>query len=589
MKQIRQSAECRATTAHSICEQKLNKIGSERHEAAIHAADVFDSLCTWPKELETSPAGGEPSADTFDDLCTWPKELESLPEKSSKETMDVWQEPSDALYLFDNGDLLSDPWQVDEDLSSSGEAASEDARGVFEAAMSSGDPKLAESALAAGIRLCSATWLAQACSEFIAAGIQLDNRQLIEVMHAYSSENRADLAVDLWEAVCHSRGKDPEQGEADLYGVALEVCARCGDFETAARTASVGGWRAPPCKFGQDALLALARWFARRQDVVKASHCYEAVRDARGHADLATHRAVLIASVRSADMAQAEELFKAMIYSGLVPDGPSLSAMICGHCAAGNVDKAMQYFNQLRRCGIAPTGPLFDAILDGCAWMNMPALMEQVLADMEAVGVQPSTSTLTILLRNYGSNGNTDRALAVFDELPKRHGFELDGPAYGALISVCLSNGSFNVAWTAFERMSESGRIPHARTYEALAFSCLRQGHLERAVRILDEALNLAAPYPVEEVVPLSIPRVCLEKKVVEEVLRTIGRRRAVGTLGAPLLSRLQAARIEVSDSLVEAIQYTCRAEAEPGALNTSGTVLQQRQGKFQRWRNFEV
>mmetsp|Transcript_44728 Transcript_44728/g.78751 ORF Transcript_44728/g.78751 Transcript_44728/m.78751 type:complete len:687 (+) Transcript_44728:177-2237(+) len=581
-----------------------NSVADSLEAARETFPDTFDGLCTWPKELEEEPVAASMAslADSIDDLCTWPVELEGLPAKTSKETMDIWMEPSDALYLFENGDTMNDPWPSEAALPRFEEAAAEDACNVLEAAMSSGDPKLAESALAAGMRLCNAAWLAKACEGFLEAGIPLDSQQLTEVMHAFGNENRADLAVDLWQAACRYLYGESEQAEfsdqppaADLYGAALEACARCGDFDTAARAVSSAGWRSPSCKFGQDALLALARWFARRQDVVRALDSYNAVRRARGGSDLATHRAVLIASVRSADMAQAEDLFQDLKASGLVPDGPSLSAMICGHCAAGNVEKAMSYFSHLKRCGIAPSAPLFDAILDGCAWMNMPSLMEQVLADMEAAGVRPSTSTLTILLRNYGSNGDTERALAVFEELPKRHGFELDGPAYGALISVCLSNGCFGVGWSAFEKMSESGRVAHARTYEALITSCLRQGHLEHAVRVIDEALNLtsqprAQAHDESQDVPLSgPPRVRLEKKVVEEVLRVIGRRRASARLGAPLLARLQAARVEVSDALVEAIQRSSSAEAEPSSAQALGSVLKQRQAQLARWRNFQA
>merc|ERR1719240_1352068 len=103
--------------------------------------------------------------------------------------------------------------------------------------------------------------------------------------------------------------------------------------------------------------------------------------------------------------------------------------MICGHCSVGSIDEAMYYFRCMQKRGIVPTASLFDAILDGCAWMNMPALMEQVLAEMEATGIRPSTTTLSILMRLHGMNRETEQALAVFNELPRKHGLTLDGHA----------------------------------------------------------------------------------------------------------------------------------------------------------------
>jgi pentatricopeptide repeat protein len=418
-------------------------------------------------------------------------------------------------------------------------------------------------------------------------GISLTLERALDIVRAFGQDRRADLALDLWEAQCAELMPDPADGEEpgallapELYGAVLEVCARIGDFETAARAASSAGWHVPSCRHGQAAFLALARWYARRQDVSQALVCYQAVREVTGNADLPTHRAVLVASVRSADMAKADMLFQDLVLSGITPDGTSFSAMICGHCSAGNVDKAMHYFRLLRERGIVPTAPLFDAILDGCTWMNMPALMEQVLAEMEATGVRPSTSTLSILVRLHGMNRDTEQALALFDELPKKHSLKLDGHAYGTLISVCLKNDNFDIAWNAFERMSKAECTAHARIYEGLIKACLRRGNLDNAVQVIDEALGIAAWKPDES--SLTVPRMRLQQKIIEDVLRLIGRRRQSARLGAPLMERLLAVGIELSDTLVTAIRNNANSTND-----SPSSELHHRQALHQKWRNF--
>jgi len=483
---------------------------------------------------------------------------------------------------------LDDLWSSTGEFLAAPEAAvTSDANSVLETALASGDAKLADAALAAGVRLCSSTWLTKACSQLQSAGIPLMPERALDLVRVFGHERRADLAVDLWEAQCIEQGLDPEDGgeydpppNAELYGAALEACARAGDFETASRAAGSAGWRVPVCRHGQAAFLALARWYARRQDIGQALVCYQAVRNVTGSADLATHRAVLVASVRSADMAKADALFQDLTSSGITADGATFSAMICGHCSAGNVDKAMQYFRMLRERGIVPTAPLFDAILDGCAWMNMPALMEQVLADMEATGIRPSTTTLSILMRIHGNNRDIEQAISLFDELPKKHGLKLDGHAYGTLISVCLKNDIYDMAWNAFERMSAAGLMAHARIYESLIAACLRRGLLDHAVQVVDVALGMSKQPNGEPM--LAASRLRLQTKILEDILRLIGKRRQSARLGAPMIERLLAAGVELSESLVDAVLRSANTDAEKPS-----SELYRRRAQRQEWRNF--
>lgn len=481
---------------------------------------------------------------------------------------------------------LSEPHQaVGEGAKDPASAAIADASRALETAIASGDLQLIDSALASASRICSPSWLARACSHLRASGISLGAERTVEIAVIFGRERRGDLAVDLWyeqvasclpDLVEVMADRDKTVPGEDLYSAALEACARCGDFQSAARAARIVQWRPPSSTSGQAAQLALARWLARQLCIEEALKCYRAVWQACGSPDQATHRAVLIASVRCADMMLASNLFQQFSANGLMPDSNSFSAMICGYCAAGNMEKAVQYFYMMLRCGNAPTTSLFNAMLDGCAWRNMPTLMERVLADMESAGVQPSSATLSILMKGYGQSYGIDQALALFEDMPRRYGLELDGNAYSTLISLCLQNDCFYTAWNVYERMSSSRCRLGSRTYEALISSCCCHGELNCAVRLVDDALVLSAE-PVEHrpAAPLR-----LKSEVVEQLLQIIGRRQEAQRLGVPLLARLQRAGFIISEHLCEALLR----HAQPGTEKRQ-LVLHQRRAEFHSWR----
>jgi len=420
-------------------------------------------------------------------------------------------------------------------------AVSVDANHSLETALASGSQKLASSALMAGARHCGSLWAHDGVGKLRSLGLELDAECAVELMHIFGGDHRADLAVDFWLEADDDFDEEELTAETDLYGSVLEVCIRCSDFDSATRTAESTAWRVPDCAPGRHAMIALVRWLARRQNFRQAWECYQAVRSAGGDADLATHRAVLLASVRGNDMGQATIIFQDILASGLKADGACLSAMICGYCATGALDKAMTHFGMMKKLHIAPTASLFDAIINGCMWGNAPVVLEQVLVDMEADGVHPSNSTVAALVRHYGRGGDMDRAMAIFQDMPQRYGLQLDSRAYGALVSVCLTNDRLDLALDAATKMSSAGFVPSARTYESLISSCLKSGDLDHAVSLFDEALCLSTESSL-------VRPARLEPRLLDDVLRLIGRRRQTVRLGAPFVERLVAAGVEVPE-----------------------------------------
>jgi len=241
----------------------------------------------------------------------------------------------------------------------------------------------------------------------------------------------------------------------------------------------------------------------------------------------------------------------------------------------------------MQQRGIVPDTRLFDAMLDACVGRNLPALAEGVLADMEACGSRPSNTTLAVLLRLHGHARDVDRALSVFEELPKRHNLDVNAHTYGVLISVCLSNARLDLALHAFEKMNCAGSPANARTYERLITGCLRHGDLENAARLVHHALGSPSAAAAVEVELQAGPCVHLEPKVVEELLRLVCRRRRASELAVPILARLRCAGLDISECAADAVLRAAAAEARSDAGPSALSPLHSRRDERQCWRNF--
>mmetsp|Transcript_69239 Transcript_69239/g.122490 ORF Transcript_69239/g.122490 Transcript_69239/m.122490 type:complete len:519 (-) Transcript_69239:65-1621(-) len=361
-----------------------------------------------------------------------------------------------------------------------------------------------------------------------------------------------------------------------------EACDDFNNFESAFQLARSKVQRPGQTVPGQAAHLALARWLARRQDLASANNCVESVLRSGGSVDLQTLRTLIIANARSGNMEKAGSYLQAILQDDSQDPGFEVfSAMVCGLCLTGQAEEAMHHLKMMLERGLRPDATLFDMLLESCAGRNMLGLAEEVLSIMQELHVQLSNSTLAAQIRLYSSRGELSRAFAVFEEMPKKSGFEPNAYVHGVLISACFIHGRADLALKTYDSMIAAGCSPNAKTYECLLRSCLRIGDLLRAVVLVDEALCLNRP-PAGEQSEFHPNRTFIEPKAVEELLVLIGRRRQAGSLGLPLLQRLEAANYEISETLAEA---TVRA-AEKEAL-AAAAVRPMRCAAFDEWRSF--
>lgn len=457
-------------------------------------------------------------------------------------------------------------------------------------ALVSGDEKLADSVVSLGLRFCSPDWVARACSKLRYAGIALNADRTLMLVQGFSQRGHADLAIDLWQI-------SPVEMFHLLYGAVLEACISSGDFESAGRAVTVAKGVPPSCVEGRRAFLSLIRWFARHAQLDRATECFFALKAATGAPpDSTTTRVLLRALARHGSMEQAELMFQELEGGAAVPEATEFAAMVRGFRAAGDWDKAMAYFHAMQDNGISPDVSLYDAILDGCLSRSLPGLLDGILVDMSSKGVTPSNTTLVTLIRLYGQSHDVDAAVNLLNKWQLHHGIEADVKAYSILIRLCIQNQRLELALEAFDKMTASGFRANVHIYERLIQTCMRHGDLERAVSITTFALNGQKTNTPDELSPESAqgqmrdfqqqrPLAHVDIKCIESLLKLLGQRGQVTSLGIPLLNLLQDLGVEVSQKLAESLRRVANEEAA-GKIGWH-EAWDTRRRERQLWRDF--
>lgn len=421
-------------------------------------------------------------------------------------------------------------------------------------------------------------------------------RQSVEVQlaHGHVQNGRPDLAVELWmqaaAAASWTPGADQQGGlpRPELYTAALEACAKCKDFVSAHRLASSADWPVLAGSVsGQSALLPLARWLARRQELASANKCLNTVRRSGGKVDIRTLRALCVASARGGELEVAAHYFSEIsIAQGAVPGLRLFSAMVRGFSTYGDAKQAAVYLRRMVAHGLRPDAMLFDSLLEACANQNLFSLAQEILQAMEDLCVKASNATLCATIKLYATRGEVLKAYAAFKDVPNKHMFHPNAHAYGLLISTCLAHERADLAQDAYVEMIDAGYFPSARTYESLVRASLKLGEYAKAVSLVDEALCLQRSQQEDAAAQQGSSRVpaIVESKVVEKLLILLSRRHLAKSLALPLLHRLQAASFEVPESLVEAVFRAATAQEKP----TLASERAQRRARLDQWRRFE-
>eukprot|EP00448_Togula_jolla_P000382 CAMPEP_0170613986 /NCGR_PEP_ID=MMETSP0224-20130122/24561_1 /TAXON_ID=285029 /ORGANISM="Togula jolla, Strain CCCM 725" /LENGTH=985 /DNA_ID=CAMNT_0010939617 /DNA_START=153 /DNA_END=3110 /DNA_ORIENTATION=- len=418
------------------------------------------------------------------------------------------------------------------------------------------DEVLTNCLLDACVRLRDAGRLNKVLDQFKATGVVPSPHARAMLLRAYGHAGQPDRVWSLWNELVSGSADGPDE---QAFGSMIEACLAGGDLSGAASVFRGQHLRLSTFPRASMVFSAFVKACAQVKSPNLAIDLYECVKGEFACTKV-TYNTLIDMLVRQSDSGRADAVFRDMALNAVTPDLITYSTMIKGHCARGDLEQGLQLLGLMQRRGISPDAVLFNSILDGCAHKQMRTLTEQVLRDMEAANIAPSNFTLSILIKLYGRCNDVEAAFEVVDTYPKMYGFKLNAQVYTCLMSACISNNALPRALEVYESMKASGCMTDGKTYQTLLSGCVRHSDLDAALSLIEDALSQG-------------PAVRLDKDVTEAVLLLAVRQGRSSDVAVPLLGRLRAAGVPVSDRIATAATRQVAEAGSPKAHRLQGPI----------------
>ncbi|CAN4103363.1 unnamed protein product [Withania somnifera] len=201
---------------------------------------------------------------------------------------------------------------------------------------------------------------------------------------------------------------------------------------------------------------------------------------------------------------ESEALLNKMEERGISPDTKTYNIFLSLYANAGKIDRALQWYRKIRRTGLFPDAVTCRAVIQILCKHNMFQEVENVISEIESLGMYIDEHSLHVIIRMYINAGLIDRAKAIFEKCQLNGGFS--SPAYAAIIDAYADKGLWAEAEDVFfgrrDKLIQKKVIaeynllaemqglrfkPLCSTFSALIASYVRMGRLSDVIYIFDE------------------------------------------------------------------------------------------------------
>ncbi|GFZ20624.1 tetratricopeptide repeat (TPR)-like superfamily protein [Actinidia rufa] len=199
--------------------------------------------------------------------------------------------------------------------------------------------------------------------------------------------------------------------------------------------------------------------------------------------DTVTYGTLMDGLCKEGRVDEAMDLMEEIRLNGLEADVFVYGALISGFCHQGDVIRGKEIFDEMLGKGISPNVVTYTCLIHGLGKMGQWKEATE--------GKNPDVATYNSLLRGLCENGKVDEAMMFFDKMLKENYIELDDKLFSVLIQGLCKEGRFDEALEFLSKMVDKGSVRDMMPYNILIGACLEAGHVEKAMGLWKQALQL--------------------------------------------------------------------------------------------------
>lgn len=172
---------------------------------------------------------------------------------------------------------------------------------------------------------------------------------------------------------------------------------------------------------------------------------------------------------------------------GCIPDIVFCNMLIDGYCRRGDVEKASGLFRQLKLKGFLPTLETYGAMINGFCKEGNFEKVDGLLEEMRARGLAVNACVYNNIIdakhkHGHGVEATTETARMMIDR-----GCQPDIVTYNTLISMSCRNGKLQEAEKLLEQARNRALVLNKFSYTPLISLQCKEGNFDRASDLLDE------------------------------------------------------------------------------------------------------
>ena len=202
-------------------------------------------------------------------------------------------------------------------------------------------------------------------------------------------------------------------------------------------------------------------------------------------------------------------LFKQLHFSGLRPNGHSLSIMANCYCRLGRVDLGFAVLSYMIKLGYRPSIVTFNTLINGFIHIHRLGNAIQLLDKIVKLGYEPDLVVYGIMFRGLCRTGDNLGALKLLRDMESHAHCTPNIVIYSTIIDSLSKDGLINEAVNLFSEMQVKGIRPNVVTYTSLIRGMCTLGRWKEAEDMLSEmmAKNLIPQVPTYNMLIICIVR----------------------------------------------------------------------------------